>query len=65
MRQQRLSATVIDVEGGRTEVSLEAFDLVQLPSRNPMTTVIREAAYRASVDGQAGAASSKHTGGRA
>jgi hypothetical protein len=55
MRQQRLSATVIDVEGGRTDVTLEAFGVVQLPSHNPMTTVIREAACRATIDGVPGA----------
>lgn len=55
MRQRRLQATVIDVEGGRTAVELEAFGVVELPSHDPMQTVIREAACRARIDGEPGA----------
>jgi hypothetical protein len=55
MRQRHLSATVIDVTGGQTVITLDAFGVVELPSVNPMTTVIREAACRASIDGEAGA----------
>jgi hypothetical protein len=55
MRQQHLSATVTDIDGARTEVTLDVFGVVQLPSHNPMTTVIREAACRASIDGEPGA----------
>jgi hypothetical protein len=55
MRQQHLSATVTDIDGGRTEVTFDAFGVVELPSHNPMTTVIREAACRATIDGEPGA----------
>jgi hypothetical protein len=55
MNQQRLTATVIDTAGGHTEVTLDAFGVVQLPSHDPMATVIREAACRATIDGIAGA----------
>lgn len=55
MRQQRLTATIIDTAGGRTEVVLESFGVVQLPSHDPMATVIREAACRATIDGVIGA----------
>lgn len=55
MRQQRLAATLIDVAGGETYVELEAFGVVELPSHDPMATVIREAACRATIDGERGA----------
>ncbi len=55
MWQRRLTATVIDIEGGRTEVTFEAFSVVELPSPDRMTTVIREAACRATIDGEPGA----------
>jgi hypothetical protein len=55
MRQRRLQATLIDVAGGRTEVALEAFGVVELPSGDPMGTIIREAACRATIDGEPGA----------
>ncbi|WP_273735359.1 DUF7064 domain-containing protein [Mycolicibacterium septicum] len=52
MNQQRLTATVTDTAGGRTEVVLEAFGVVELPSHDPMATVIREAACRGTIDGR-------------
>jgi len=55
MRQQRLVATVTDIAGCRTEVVLEAMAVVELPSHDPMATVIREAACRATIDGDPGA----------
>lgn len=55
MRQQRLTATVIDVEGGSTEVTMDAFGVVELPTHDPMETIIREAACRATIDGEDGA----------
>jgi hypothetical protein len=55
MRQQRLSATVIDVTGARTEVIMVAFGVVELPTHDPLQTVIREAACHATIDGEVGA----------
>lgn len=55
MRQRRLQATLTDVEGGFTEVSLDAFGVVELPTYHPMATVIREAACLATIDGERGA----------
>jgi hypothetical protein len=55
MFQRRLSATLVDVADGRTEVTLEAFGVVELPTHDPMKTIIREAACRATIDGEPGA----------
>lgn len=55
MRQKRLTATVHDVSGRTTEVTMEAFGVVELPSHDPMATVIREAACSATIDGEQGA----------
>jgi hypothetical protein len=55
MRQQRLVATLLDVEGGRTELVLDAFGVVELPTHDPLATVIREAACRATINGEQGA----------
>lgn len=55
MNQRSLYATVIDIDGGSTIVALDAFDVVQLPSQEPMKTVIREAACFATIDGVPGA----------
>jgi hypothetical protein len=55
MRQRHLSATLIDVDGGRTNLTLDAFGLVELPTHDPLETVIREAACRATIDGEHGA----------
>jgi hypothetical protein len=55
MRQQRLSATVVDITGASTAVTLEAFGVVELPTHDPMATIIREAACRGTIDGEAGA----------
>jgi hypothetical protein len=55
MRQRHLAATVIDVDGGQTELILDAFGVVELPTHDPLETVIREAACHATIDGEAGA----------
>jgi hypothetical protein len=55
MRQQRLSAALIDVEGGRTDLVLDVFGVVDLFSQDRARTVIREAACVASIDGVLGA----------
>jgi hypothetical protein len=55
MRQRRLEATVVDVDGGSTVVTMESFGVVELPTHDRMATVIREAACRATIDGQSGA----------
>lgn len=55
MLQRHLSAALIDVEGGRTNLTLDAFGVVELPSHDPLETVIREAACRATIDGECGA----------
>ncbi len=55
MTQRRLEATVIDVRGGRTEVVLDRYGLVKLPTNDRMATEIWESACRATIDGEAGA----------
>ncbi len=55
MRQQRLRAVVTDIAGGQTEVTLDVFGVVELPSHDPMATVIREGACRATIGGEPGA----------
>jgi hypothetical protein len=55
MRQQYLTATLVDTAGGRTELTMEAFGVVELPSHDPLQTVIREAACQAVIDGVPGA----------
>ena len=55
MTQRRLEATLHDVRGGSTELILDRFGLVKLPTNDKMDTIIMEAACKASIDGVAGA----------
>jgi hypothetical protein len=55
MRQRHLRATLIDVNGGRTELELDVFGVMELPTHDRLQTVIREGACRAVIDGEAGA----------
>ena len=55
MSQRRLEATVHDVRGGSTQLTLDRFGLVKLPTNDRMDTIIMEAACDASIDGVAGA----------
>jgi hypothetical protein len=55
MRQRRLTASVIDVTGATTAVTMDAFGVVELPTHDRMETIIKEAACRATIDGEAGA----------
>ncbi|GLZ48127.1 hypothetical protein Acsp06_43120 [Actinomycetospora sp. NBRC 106375] len=55
MTQRRLDATVVDVSGGRTEVVLERFGLVKLPTNERTGTEIWESACDATIDGEPGA----------
>jgi hypothetical protein len=55
MVQCRLEADLVDTTGGVTQVTMESFGAVRLPTRDPMATVITEAACAATIDGEAGA----------
>jgi hypothetical protein len=55
MHQRRLQATLIDVAGGRTELELDVFGVIELPTHDRAQTVIREGACRAVIDGEPGA----------
>jgi hypothetical protein len=55
MRQRRLNATLFDVAGGRTELELDVFGVIELPTHDRLQTVIREGACRAVIDGEDGA----------
>jgi hypothetical protein len=54
MDQTRLEATIVDVEGVTTELTLDSFGAVRMPHDDPFGTVIIEAACRATIDGEAG-----------
>lgn len=55
MTQRRLEANVIDITGETTHLVLESFGVVKLPTRDPMSTVIYEAACTATINGEEGA----------
>lgn len=55
MRQRRLKATAHDVNGGKTDLTLDAFGVVELPTHDPLATIVREAACIATIDGEPGA----------
>jgi hypothetical protein len=55
MHQRRLEATLTDVTGTRTELRLDVFGLIELPTHHRLQTVIREGACRAVIDGEDGA----------
>lgn len=55
MTQRRLEATVIDVDGGRTEVVFDRYGLIKLPTDDRMATEIWESACHATIDGEPGA----------
>lgn len=55
MTQRRLAATVHDVAGGTTRVTLDVFGVVRLPTHDPQGTVILEGACVAEIDGEPGA----------
>jgi hypothetical protein len=56
MTQRRLEAEVVDITGETTRVVLDAYGVIKLPTRDPMGTVIYEAACVAEIDGEPGAA---------
>lgn len=55
MTQRSLRATVVDVGGGSTDVTLDRFGVIKLPSNDRFGTEIWEAACRATIDGEPGA----------
>ena len=55
MRQHRLRATLTDITGARTELELDVFGVIELPTHDRLQTVIREGACRAVIDGERGA----------
>ena len=55
MRQRRLRATLTDITGVETELELDVFAVIELPSHDRLQTVIREGACRAVIDGEQGA----------
>ena len=54
MDQTRLEATITDVDGETTALTLDSFGAVRMPHDDPFGTVIIEAACRATIDGEAG-----------
>jgi hypothetical protein len=55
MRQRRLRATLTDITGTQTELELDVFGVIELPTHDRLQTVIREGACRAVIDGEQGA----------
>jgi hypothetical protein len=55
MSQRRLEAELVDVRGNSTQLTLDRFGVVKLPTSDKMDTTIMEAACRASIDGEEGA----------
>lgn len=55
MTQRRLEASVVDVAGGRTELTFDRYGLVKLPTNERTGTEIWEAACVATIDGEPGA----------
>jgi hypothetical protein len=55
MIQCRLEADLIDISGEITHLTMDSFGAVTLPTHDPMSTVIIEAACVATIDGEAGA----------
>jgi hypothetical protein len=55
MHQRRLGATLTDVTGARTDLELDVFGVIELPTHDRLQTVIREGACRAAIDGEQGA----------
>ena len=55
MRQRRLRATLTDITGVQTELELDVFGVIELPTHDRLQTVIREGACRAVIDGEQGA----------
>jgi hypothetical protein len=55
MRQRRLGATLTDLTGMKTELELDVFGVIELPTHDRLQTVIREGACRAVIDGEQGA----------
>lgn len=56
MTQRSLEAELTDERGGVTRLEMESYGVVKLPSNDRFGTIIMEAACRATVDGEAGAA---------
>jgi hypothetical protein len=54
MDQTRLEASIVDVDGVTTDLTLDSFGAVRMPHDDPFGTVIIEAACRATIDGEAG-----------
>ena len=56
MTQRRLEADLTDITGRSTHLVLDVYGVIKLPTRDPMSTVIYEAACTAEIDGEPGAA---------
>jgi hypothetical protein len=54
MDQSSLQASIVDVEGETTSLTLDSFGAVRMPHDDPFGTVIIEAGCRATIDGEAG-----------
>ena len=54
MGQQRLEARITDISSGVTDLVLDRFGIIKLPTGDPLGTVIQEAACTALIDGEAG-----------
>ena len=54
MDQTSLQASIVDVEGETTSLTLDSFGAVRMPHDDPFGTVIIEAGCRATIDGEAG-----------
>lgn len=52
MSQRRLEATLVDTSGGRTDVVLDRFGLLKLPTGGRIATEIWESACDATIDGE-------------
>lgn len=52
MSQERLAVTLVDTGGGRTDVALDRFGLLRLPTGGRIATEIWEAACDATIDGE-------------
>ncbi|KAA9164476.1 hypothetical protein FPZ12_007755 [Amycolatopsis acidicola] len=55
MTQKRLEADVVDITGETTRLVMDSYGTIKLPTRDPMGTVITEAACDVTIDGEAGA----------
>ncbi|HWD05736.1 MAG TPA: hypothetical protein VG674_25140 [Amycolatopsis sp.] len=55
MTQKHLEADVVDITGETTRLVMDAYGVIKLPTKDPMGTVITEAACTVTIDGEEGA----------